>query len=262
MISVTSTVDEAVGTLTFANPAQRGALTPEMLVALRAQIVSLERDYPRVRVVVIRGAGDVFSSGYAIDRIPAPHELPVKDEIEELCEAIENSPLVMIALLRGPVVGAALDIASACDFRFAERTCRLGITPARLGLVYTVFGTARIRRLVGPDWARMLFYTGDLLPADLAATIGLVTKVHDDPGELDRETYQIAHRIASRAPLAVSGSKQIFRALESAGDLPPEQVRRLHALRCHALGSEDAREARLAFTQKRAPRFTGTGGQP
>jgi enoyl-CoA hydratase/carnithine racemase len=248
-----------VATLSFANPAQRGALTPEMLAALRDRVRLLAEQWPQVRVVILRGAGDTFSSGYAIDRLPSGEALAVKDEIEELAESIEASPLVFVALLRGHAIGAGLDIASACDFRFAERGCRLGITPAKLGIVYTWRAAVRIQRLVGRDAARWLFLTGDLIAAPEARSIGLVTRVFDDPADLERETRDFADVIAARAPLSVSGSKRIFYELERAGldTLDPAVARELHDLRVTALASPDVAEARQAFAEKRAPRFTG-----
>jgi enoyl-CoA hydratase/carnithine racemase len=212
---------------------------------------------PEVRVVVLRGGGEVFSSGYALDRFPEPDELVLQDEIEELCQAIERSPLVVIALLQGIAVGAGLDVAASCDFRFAERTCRLGITPAKLGIVYTSQGSARIHRLVGPDRARLLFFTGDLVQAEEASRFGLVTGAYDSPQEAEREAYALATRIGGRAPLSVSGSKQIMAAIESSGGLPIAQVAQLHELRRAALRSRDCAEARAAFAEKRPPVFTG-----
>ncbi len=106
LAGVTCTVEEHVATLTFTNPRQHGALTPELLRDLGRELQGLEAKRPQTRVVVLRG-GEVFSSGYALDRFPEPDELALQDEIEELCQAIERSPLVVIALLRGIAVGAA-----------------------------------------------------------------------------------------------------------------------------------------------------------
>ncbi len=255
LAGVTCTVEEHVATLTFTNPRQHGALTPELLRDLRRELQGLEAKRPQTRVVVLRG-GEVFSSGYALDRFPEPDELALQDEIEELCQAIERSPLVVIALLRGIAVGAALDVAASCDFRFAERTCRLGITPAKLGIVYTVQGTSRIHRLVGPDWTRRLFFTGDLVQAEAASRFGLVTEALDSPEEAEREAYALATRIAGRAPLSVAGSKRIIGSIESSRGLPIAQVAELHELRRAELRSPDCAEARAAFAEKRPPAFT------
>lgn len=251
-------VDRRVATLSFANPARRGAFTPEMLTRLREELVDLGTRRGEVVSVVLRGADGIFSSGYALDRIPDPDTLAVEDEIEHFCAAIEASPLVVVAMLDGFAIGAALDVAAACDVRFATRDCRLGITPAKFGLVYTVNGTARIHRLVGGEWARRLFFTGDLIDGSEAARIGLVSEVHDDSVELHEATYGFARSIADRAPLSVAGAKDIIRELERRGpDLDAATRARLHDLRRTALRSPDCLEARAAFKQRRSPRFTG-----
>lgn len=254
--AVQTAVARHVGTLSFANPKQHGALTPEMLDGLREGLASFERSWPQVRAVVLTGADGTFSSGYAIDRIPDAEHLAVEDEIEQLCQAIENSRLPVVALLEGNVVGAALDVACACDFRFATADCRLAITPARLGVVYTWRGTRRVHRLVGPDFARSLFFTGDPVRGSDAARAGLVTRVCDAV-TLREETYAFAERITTRAPIAVAGAKRIMRELERAADLPSETAAELHRLRQSALRSPDAAEARAAFQAKRSARFTG-----
>ncbi|MPZ62995.1 MAG: hypothetical protein GEU93_17245 [Propionibacteriales bacterium] len=257
MGSVETRLDGHVATLSFANPAQRGALKPEMLRDLRTGLARLEGQYPDVRVVVLRGSDGVFSSGYAINRIPEPDALPVKDEIEELCEVIEASPLVLIAMLEGTAVGASLDIACACDIRFATSSCRMGITPAKLGIVYTVAGAARLHRHVGAAWTRALFFTGDLVSGEEAARIGLVSAAFGDASDLERHTYDLAERIASRAPFSVASSKRIIHELEHAAPVKTGVALDLHELRRVALRSADAQEARAAFKEKRPPRFTG-----
>jgi enoyl-CoA hydratase/carnithine racemase len=211
----------------------------------------------QVRVAVLRGEGEVFSSGYAIDRIPPGAELPERDEIDAVCEAIERCPLVVIAMIRAYAVGAALDIASACDFRFAEQAARLGITPVKLGLVYGWRGMNRIRRLVGRDGARRLFLTGDLVEAAEARAMGLLSGVFPDGETLERETYRFAERLGNRAPLALAGAKRVFHELDRLVALPPDVAAELHALRRAALDSRDVGEARAAFAEKREPRFTG-----
>lgn len=242
----------------FENDAQRGALTPEMLRDLASALRTAAACFPDVRVLILRGSDSYFSSGYAIDRIPDPDQLAVKDEIEQLCETIEESPLVVVARLTGLVIGAALDISAACDLRFASRECRFGITPARLGLVYSVYGTARILRLVGSAAARRLLFTGELVSADEALVMGLLHAVASDSAELDVRLADVAGTVASRAPLSLRGTKAMLRALEKP-ELPPVLERSLHELRTLALSSHDAEEARIAFQEKRSPVFTGRG---
>jgi enoyl-CoA hydratase/carnithine racemase len=252
---VTAAVTAGVATIVLDNPGQRNALTPEMLAGLRQQIEELSRRSD-ARVAVLRGAGEVFSSGYAIDRIPAGADLMEPDEIDAVCDVIETSPLIVIAMVRAYAVGAALDVASACDFRFAEAGARFGITPAKLGLVYGWRGTYRIRRLAGLDGTRRLFLTGDFVLAAEARVMGLVTEVFPDPESLERETYRFAGRVGKGAPLALAGAKRVLRELDRV-TLAPETAAQLLRLRREALDSRDVREARAAFQEKREPRFSG-----
>jgi enoyl-CoA hydratase/carnithine racemase len=251
---VEMSIEGVVATLTFSNPEQKGALTPEMLISLREQLANAF--LLDCRVVVLRGAGETFSSGYAIDHIPRPEELAIKDEIEETCEAFEASPIVVIAMLRGYAIGAALDLACSCDFRFAERSCVLGMPPAKLGLIYGWRGTRRIERLVGRDAVRYLLFTGDLMNAADAEEKGLVTRAYEDAATLQLETYKFAERLASRAPLSLAGAKRVFRELDRAQDLPVRVEAELHELRRKALASDDAAEALAAFGERRKPNFT------
>lgn len=252
---VTLDVQGKVATLRFANPEQRGALTPEILVGLREGLARAEA--ARVRVVVLRGTGGVFSSGFAIDRIPDAGALEVKDAIELLCEAVEESPVVVIALLEGYVIGAGLDVACACDFRFASSACQIGITPSRLGLVYTWRGVRRIERLVGRDATRWLFFTGDLVGGDEARRMGIARASYERTEDLEREVYEFAQRLSANAPRSLAGTKQILMELDRASDVHCDAERRLHALRVAAMQSADAREAKQAFAERRPPVFTG-----
>lgn len=254
-------IDGRVATLAFANPARGGALTPEMLTRLRDELVGLEGRRGEVVAVVLRGTDGVFSSGYALDRLPDPDTLAIEDEIEHLCAAIEASSLAVIALLEGFAIGAALDVAAACDVRFAARDCRLGITPAKFGLVYTVNGTARLHRLVGPEWTRRLFFTAQLIDGEQAARIGLVSEIRDDSSELHDAVYEFAGSLVERAPLSIIGAKRIIAELERHGpDLDAASRERLHDLRRVALRSADCAEGRAAFAERRPPRFTGEEG--
>ena len=169
--------------------------------------------------------------------------------------------MVVIAMLMGHTIGAGLDLACSCDFRFADRSCKMGITPAKLGLVYTWRGTWRIERLVGRDTARLLFLTGDLVDVDFAEAKGLVTRAYDDAATLHTETYKFAEHIATRAPLSLAGTKRIFRELDRARDVAASIEVELHELRKIAMASEDVAEALAAFAERRKPNFTGGRNQ-
>ncbi|HEY8766693.1 MAG TPA: enoyl-CoA hydratase/isomerase family protein [Dehalococcoidia bacterium] len=255
--SIAVTIEGSIATLVIDNPGQRNALTPEMLRDIATQLGRLG-DADAVRVAVLQGRGAAFSSGYALDKFPTGDDLGETDDIDVACEAIERSRLVVIALIQGPCVGAALEVAASCDFRFAEANAGLGITPVKFGLVYKWRGIERIYRLVGPSHARELFFTGQLISAERAERIGLVNEVCADGPAVERRTYEFAEQLGGLAPIALAGNKWIFCELERL-TTPTKEVRSaLHRMRCIAIDSKDAIEARKAFAEKRAPKFTGS----
>jgi enoyl-CoA hydratase len=242
-------------TATISNPAQRNALTPAILSELHGTIEELAG--AGVRAVILRGAGGTFSSGFAIDSIPSPDDLPEMDDIERLCQAIEAAPMVVVAVIEGACVGAALDVACACDLRFAVADARLGITPAKLGLVYSWRGTARIRRVAGHDASRRLFYSGELFPADSHVGRRLVSDLSPDPVALEALTQEFVTIVAGNAPASIAGAKRIFHALDASATIGDEVAAEVYRSRQAALASEDCAEARAAFGERRVPRFTG-----
>lgn len=248
--------EDSVATLEIDNPAQRNALTPAMLAAIPERLRELAED-GQTRAVLLRGSGGVFSSGYAVDHIGAGADLPYPDEIGLTCQAIERSPLVVTAVLEGFTVGAALEVACACDFRLALAGTRLGITPAKLGLVYSWTGMARVARVVGLPATRELFLSAALVDAERAAGMGLVGAVHANVEELEEAAQTLCERIASLAPLSLAGSKRVLYEIGQALRLTEPLALELHGLRATAMDSQDAGEARAAFSERRPPRFTG-----
>jgi enoyl-CoA hydratase/carnithine racemase len=242
--------------VTLTNTGQRNALTPTMLTALRRGFDDLAIGGD-VRVVTLRGDGGVFSSGYAIDRLPDPDDLPREDDIDLLCQTIEAVPYVVVAQIEGVCVGAALDVACACDLRYATADATLGITPARLGLVYSWRGTNRLARVAGRDAARRLLFSGELVQADSRLGRRIVSEIAPDSQALHAAVQQFVSSVARNAPLSIAGTKRVLRALEATTVLPDDVVAEIHRTRQVAIGSQDCREARAAFAERRQPLFTG-----
>ncbi|MFC1935174.1 enoyl-CoA hydratase/isomerase family protein [Chloroflexota bacterium] len=168
-----------VATLTLNRPEKRNALTPEMLEDLAATLTGLRED-AEVRCIVLRGAGkDAFSAGFDIERIapdaPQPGEnVPrVQDPYVWPKDAITLFPYPVIAMIYGFCIGTGLEMAVACDLRIAADSAQLGITPAKLGIVYNHDPIQAIVDLVGPAYAKELFYTGRLVDAQRAYTMSL-----------------------------------------------------------------------------------------
>jgi enoyl-CoA hydratase len=246
-------------TLTINRPEKRNSMNPEILLQLGDTLDSLKEE-GEVRVVVIRGAGEEsFSSGYDIGRISTGSREetgPRQNPLEYGMEAVLAYPYPVIAMIYGYAIGAGLELAVTCDLRLAADTARLGITPAKLGVVYHHPGVLKFVNLVGVAQTKELFYTGRLITAQRAEHIGLVDHVLPAQ-ELAKATYDLAGEIAENAPLSVSGTKATIARLLSYQTLCPEDEAELRKLQAQAYASEDLKEGQRAFMEKRKPKFTG-----
>jgi len=210
---------------------------------------------------VFRGAGDkAFCSGFDIEAIPTgPQDGDRPDlAVERTMEAVEAVPCPTIAFLNGSAFGAGGELAVSCDLRVASQGIFLGMPPARLGVVYPAGGLRRFLSLLGPARAKEMFFTGKPVEAERALQIGLVDRLLP-PGEAERNALELAEEIARNAPLAVQGMKRILRLLEAAHErgFTPGEREEIDRTRRVAFESQDTAEGRLAFLEKRAPRFQG-----
>lgn len=249
-----ATGDDGVAVLTIDRPARRNALTLAMWAGLPGILTGLADD-SRVRVLLVTGAGDTFSAGADIgellevyadpDRADAYHATNVAAE-----EALARFPRPTVAVIRGTAVGGGCQLAVACDLRLAESTARLGITPAKLGVVYPAVPTSRLVRLVGPARAKYLLFSADLVTADRAVALGLVDEVVAGDGLADR-ALELARTIASRSPQTLGAVKAVVEAVAAGGD-PQPAIEPWERASRHA---PDVREGLAAFVERRTPSF-------
>ncbi|HEY91026.1 MAG TPA: enoyl-CoA hydratase [Dehalococcoidia bacterium] len=246
-------------TLTINRPEKRNSVNPETLLQLGDTLNSLKED-GETRVIIIRGSGEsAFSSGYDIGRLgggTSEPEGPRRDAFKYCLDSIQDFPYPVIAMIYGYAVGGGLEIAVTCDIRLAADTARLGITPARLGVVYSAAGVNRFLNLVGISHTKELFYTGRIIDAERALDIGLVDHVYPVE-ELHRAAYELAQEIAHNAPLTIRGIKTTVSKLLKRTAPGPEDEAELARLQAEAYRSDDLKEGQKAFLEKRKPRFTG-----
>ncbi|HEX3561600.1 MAG TPA: enoyl-CoA hydratase-related protein, partial [Solirubrobacterales bacterium] len=140
--------------------------------------------------------------------------------------------------------------------RICARGAKLGMPPAKLGLIYGHTGLQRFIDAIGVPRTKELFLTGRNLPAERGEEIGLVNQVVDD-GELESAAVELAAEVAANAPLSMRGNKRVIDTLSSFPRLTPEQERELIELRASCFGSEDFREGVSAFAEKRKPVWKG-----
>lgn len=251
--------EDPICTIVINRPEKRNALTPEMMFELAEVFQGLKRD-DGVRVVVIRGAGtEAFSGGFDIGRI-GQRESYINDSflspVAYACDIIEQYPYPVVAMIYGFCVGGALELATACDFRIAADTARLGITPAKLGIVYLPEPVRRFVELIGAAHTKELFITGRLVTAQRALQMGLVNEMVS-AAEMEEYTRQFAQEIAANAPLSVKAAKETVNRLISFPRLTPQDTEHFRELRRLAMDSEDLKEGRRAFAERRKPEFKG-----
>jgi enoyl-CoA hydratase/carnithine racemase len=220
------------------------------------------RDVGAARVVVLTGAGGMFSSGYDIgdivdDVFAQEAEALVAHPFTEALDALEDCEVPTVAALPGHTIGGGLELALACDLRVAADGIALGMPPAKLGLVYSHTGLRRFIDAIGAPRTRELFLTAHNIDARTALTWGLVNQVVG-ASDLESAALDLAQDLAANAPLSVRGNKRVLRELLAAeGRLDPEVQRELIELREASFHSEDMREGVRAFGEKRPARWKG-----
>src|ERR671923_753216 len=172
---------EAVARLTIANPDRSNALDHEILDAVAEAMPALA-DGIATRCVILTGAGKVFSAGYDIGGIPdevfaEEAERLVAHPFHRAIEAVEAFPFPTLAAVNGHALGGGLELAVTCDLRLAARGAKLGMPPAKLGLIYSHTGLLKFLDTIGPARTRELFFVGRNVDAERAEQIGLVNEV-------------------------------------------------------------------------------------
>jgi len=250
---------DCVRALVISNPTKRNALDPALLDQLIAALRRPRTDGEKVRALLLRGAGkDAFCSGYDLtalaDNISAEGPLP-DHQLQRAMEALEAHDAPSVAYVNGPAFGAGCELACACDFRVGDPRAVFSMPPARLGIVYPPEGLQRVVALVGPSRARRMFLLAKKVEAGEALEAGLLDELHPESAA-EAAASSLCAELAAGAPLAISGMKRTFHWLSSPIRTTEERAA-LERLRRAAFRSEDAREGRTAFLEKRQPRFRG-----
>lgn len=248
--------------LTISNPAKRNALDHPILDAISATLTELGSAPSEIRCLIVTGAHGMFSAGYDIGEIPAEEfeeraEKLVAHPFTEAIDALEVFPYPTVAMLPGHTIGGGLELALACDLRVALEEIKLGMPPAKLGLVYSHTGLRRFVDAIGVPRTRELFLLGKYIEAPTALDWGLVNRLA--PAEqLEPLTLEIASELAGNAPLAQKGNKRVIAALlQAEGQLANDVEQELIELRQASFASQDMREGMRAFAERRAARWKG-----
>jgi enoyl-CoA hydratase/carnithine racemase len=251
---------EAVARLTIRNPGKRNALDHEILDAIAVSMQKLDEGI-ETRCVIITGSEGMFSAGYDIGDIPdevfaEEAERLVAHPFSRAIEAVERFPFPTLAAVNGHALGGGLELAVTCDLRIAGAGTKLGMPPAKLGLIYSHTGIQKFLDTVGPARTRELFFTGRNVTAERAEQIGLIhTAVPGDA--LEQHAVEMAAEIAGNAPVSLKGNKAIIGRLLALRELSADEEQELIELRLSSFRTEDFREGVRAFGEKRKPRWQG-----
>jgi enoyl-CoA hydratase/carnithine racemase len=251
-----------VARLAISNPAKHNALDHPILDAITATLAELATPGAEIRCLIVTGSQGMFSSGYDIGEIPEAEfeeraERLIAHPFTEAIDALEAFPYPTLAALPGHTIGGGLELALACDLRVAAAGIKLGMPPAKLGLVYSHMGLRRFLDAIGASRTRELFLLGRYIDASVALQWGLVNRVAAED-ELEPLALKLAGELAGNAPLAQAGNKRVIGALLEAGrKLPSGVEQELIELRRASFASRDMREGVRAFAERRLPHWQG-----
>jgi enoyl-CoA hydratase/carnithine racemase len=252
---------DGIVTLTLNRPDRLNALGDTLREELY-EAMSRASDDPEVRVIVLTGAGRGFCAGGdmkdahevqegRMERALLDRVAPIRDKV---VLAMRDSPKPIIAAVNGPAAGAGMNLALACDMRLASTAARFGQTFVKRGLHVDWGGTYFLPRLIGMAKACELIFTGEMISAEEAYTLGLLNKLVS-PEELMPATYELARKLADGPPIALRLAK---RALYHNQDVALRAALEFETFAQNVCReTEDAREGIRAFVEKRPPRFQG-----
>jgi enoyl-CoA hydratase/carnithine racemase len=253
MLSLVS--DGAIATLTIDRAEKKNAITLAMWQAFPALIGRIEQD-DAIRAVIVTGRGTAFAAGADIGEFTSAYatRLSAASYVAAMGaaqDAIMRCVKPTIAMIRGACIGAGCGIALSCDIRFADPSARFGITPAKLGMIYSLADSKRLTDAVGIAAAHALLLSGALIDAAEAGRIGMVNRVV--PSEaLEATTRAFAETIAGNSAASVRGIKAILTMIRDGATQETDASR---ALFLDILEQPDFAEGQAAFRDKRPPRF-------
>ena len=256
---IISRSEDGIGHLVFNNPEKRNAVSLRMWQAVERALDAFEKD-ATVRVAVLSGAGGkAFVSGADIskfedERASAEAVAHYNATTGRLYQKLAAFPKPTIAQITGSCVGGGVALAVCCDLRICGEGSRFGIPAAKLGLGYGFAGLQRLVNLIGPAFAKEMFFTARLFSAAEACDMGLVNRVVPDD-QVEGYVADYARTITGNAPLTVNSVKAIVG--EVLKDPEARDLARCEELVRACFARRDYVEGRQAFLEKRPPRFIG-----
>ncbi|OGP61120.1 MAG: enoyl-CoA hydratase [Deltaproteobacteria bacterium RBG_13_61_14] len=246
-------------------PDKSNAMNPPFWPEIREVFLRIHQD-PEIRVAVVAGKGKNFSSGLdlvasaqgfggAMGSAEMDSLFHAILQMQESFNAIEECKKPVIAAIHGACIGGGLDLVAACDIRLASADARFSLREARVAMISDLGSLNRLPHIIGQGHARELAFTGKDITAERALRIGLVNDVFPDPESCLAAARELAQEIASAAPLAVQGAKEVMNY--SRDKSLRDGLAYAAARSCLIIKAGDLMEAVTAFMQKRKPAFKG-----
>lgn len=254
-----SRVKDGVGYITFNNPEKHNAVSIEMWDALE-QILDGFRSSKDIRVIVLNGAGGkAFVSGADISKFDKERSskeavLSYNKRTQKVYENLETFPKPTIAMIDGYCIGGGLNLAVCCDIRICSEKSKFAMPAAKLSLGYPFSSIKRLFDVMGPGMAKHFMFTAEKISASEALACGLVQKLVSEDS-IDSYVKDYALNIANNAPLTIKAMKQI--GIEISKNSDERDLLLCEELASACFDSEDYKEGRKAFMEKRKPNFQG-----
>ena len=250
-------VEEGIATITFNRPKALNALNSALLEELSQALDDMAAD-EEIRVLILTGAGDkAFVAGADITELANCNALQAKQFARQgqlVINKIAALPIPAIAAVNGYALGGGTEMALVCDFIYASENANFGLPEINLGIIPGFGGTQRLARLIGPNQAKEMIYTGKMISADEAKAVGLVNKVCPLENLMD-EAMSTARLIKTKGKVSLRAAKQAVN-----NGLNTDLGTGLHIEQdafAICMANEDAKEGTKAFLEKRKPEFKG-----
>ena len=249
---------DMIGTITINNNEKRNCLSAALLNSIIAALKEMREQ--KAQVIILRAAkgAKVWSAGLDINEFPEPGRdpFPYDDPFEQAGRSIQRFPAPVIAMIEGSVWGAACELALSCDILIGTRSTSFAMTAAKIGIPYSSSGLLHFIYGVGLVIAKEMMFTAQPLGAERAEKLGILNHLVPEP-ELEDFTYKMARQITRNSSLSIGVIKEQLPILANSHPLSPGTFERIQGLRRRVYDSQDYREGKNAFLQKRPPIFQG-----
>ena len=260
-------IADGVAHLRFSRPDKFNSFIPEFWREL-PQAVNDISDNAKARVIVLSAEGKHFTAGMdisvfmqgALDAPPDNREVAAENfrhhvkVLQDTFSALENARQPVLAAIQGGAVGAGVDLATACDCRYASADAFFCVQETAIGMTADVGTFPRLAKVIPEGWARQMSYTAERVPAAKAKEIGLVNEIYDDHEALLDGVMAIARTIAGHSPLAVTGCKRLINY--SRDHTTADSLDYIGLWNASMLSADDIKESYIAKSEKREPHFS------